>query len=471
MPEFKMTRKEFFKEFKNIVSKMENNKCAADWLKIADTITDDDFEKGDEEISINTDDMNKIVSGAEKRENAYTESVMLAEYFGLNKEKSFKFGGFSYDNVKHGLSDFVMHTANEMGSRISELASLSDKTEFERSGDSYEKNAWLRDTFEACDNLGIVNNGYKLKFYELSANGEKRTLNAKEIGEALSAGNVVYAQHKDFADIPLVKDEKGKVVSGDELLNRPAFEPKPTEIPAVTGFWNRICKLLHIKTSGTRAYFEAKDLEKARRLEADKKNADLRKAKEHIENEPKFETAKVMNIDKESEILINKAQEAHEKKIENMTSLLDEKVSKWMEALEEAISFEENKDIEDVRVYMDEACRFPVQPYSAHELLAAGNTLYVSGKNASKAYKFNLLGKDGSLAFGKDADKAIEDAKEAKSEEFEVVKRKAVGNVVDAVSELSEYANGAPIRRHGENRRDWQEKALINLRTNKDYQA
>lgn len=462
MPDVKMTRKQFFEEYKKAVAAYEGSKCAEEWLALANTVTDEDLVNGDEVITVDADELRRLGTRA-NRDGALDANDELSRYFGLSTGKLTAFFSFGYRHARSGIGGVVSMAAGKLYDNIVELDKNASQTEFRRGDNVYELNGMIRDVFAACDDMDIVDKKYTLKFYDLSAKEEKN-LNAKEVNDMLAEGKVVYARHPGFGDIPLVKDADGRIVSGDKLMNRPAYEPKKTEIPKVKGFWNNVCKLLHIRTAGTRAYFEAKDLEKARRAEADKKNAELKKAKERIRKDPKFETSRVMNINEEIEKQNAKAKKNPEKQLSEKARITISDIDKWQAGLTGAFEWENHSG--EINIYADSHCRVKLDSVTANKFLNEGGTLFATcGK--SIAYKFNLLGENGSLLFGRNAVIAEEAQKEKITE---AVRKDAMGKIVENIDDLFVLANGIPKRKHGEDGRKWQEKAYIKLSTDEKYQ-
>ncbi len=462
MPDVKMTRKQFFEEYKKAVAAYEGSKCAEEWLALANTVTDEDLVNGDEVITVDAGELNRLGSSA-NRSNALGANDEIAKYFGLSTSKLTAFLAFGYSHAQNGIGGVVSMATGTLCDNIVELDKNAAQTEFRKEDKVYELNGMIRDAFAACDDMGIVNKNYSLKFYDLSAKSE-RNLNAKEVNDMLAEGRVVYARHADFGDIPLVKDVDGKIVSGDKLMNRPAYEPKKTEIPKVKGIWNKICSFLHIRTAGTKEYFEAKDLEKARNAEAKKKNDELKKAQDYVRKDPKFETAKVMNIDEEIKKQNAQAKNNPENQISEKAKIAMNDIDKWQAELIGAFLWENHTG--EINVYADSHCSVKLNPASANKHLNEGSTLFATcGK--SIAYKFNLLGENGSLLFGRNA--AI--AEKAQREKItEAIRKDAMGKIVENIDELFVLANGIPKRKHGEDRREWQEKAYIKLSTDEKYQ-
>ncbi len=449
MADVKMTRKEFFGEFKKMVSSIEDDKCASDWLEMVNNITDDDFEKGDEVITVNADDILDLGKRAYNHDG-FSENIELSMMFGLKKAKFNELSSFGYTHARSGIGSMVSMACGNMYDRIEEIEKVKTQTEFTKNDNAYDIHGWLRDAFEASDLLGESKNWTVVSFYEHTNDGERK-LNAGEAGDALSAGKVIYCHHPDHELIPLIKDKSGKVVSGDGLLNMPESVPERTEIPEVRGFFNTICKWLHIETSGTKAYFDAKRLEKSRNNEAAAKNAELNKAKGIIRNSVHFITSTTLKIDEE------KAKNIEKEKQNPAVSYEIPKEYVWKDTLEEEVNNRIGREDGELEVYSKDLRRMTFA--QADKLLNKGATLYAKSTTDNRAFKFNRLGKDGSVLFG---DYAVEAEKERDI-------RRAMNDMVGSYDTLYELAHGAPRIKDGENERKWKDKAYINLRTNKNY--
>ena len=275
MPKIKMTRRDFFEYYKNIVSQIDDPN-AAEWLFSAGKLSEEDFVKDDEDVRVDIDEF------ADKNFDA--GSLMMK--FGLREEKANELASlFKSGNTAN---DF----ANKVADKFKEINEYGKSKELNRTDETRKLFGWCDELYNAVDIIADYSRkdasvkNEPITFHMKDKDGRDVELTVGEADRAINEGKLVFAKGKSFDDIPLLKD-KNLIISGAVLSNNDpekVIRKTETKIPEVTGLWNRFCRLLGIETEGTRDYFEAKRREKLRDTEYNEKIKAFKDAKQHLKN-------------------------------------------------------------------------------------------------------------------------------------------------------------------------------------------